>query len=156
MNFTNTNIKDFIYYIINFNNIDDIIDTCKTDSEKGFIFERLFDIIIKFGFCDIFNNSNFYHLIGNSNNGNLKILEDLNQYMKEKVFSSNSGGISDISLKNKQDYTYIFISSKFYKNHNDIHKEKSIDNYDIQDIIAMATKNKRVSVFFFIIDIYFT
>ena len=144
MNFTNTNIKDFIYHIIKFNNIDDIIDSCKTDSEKGFIFERLFDIIIKFGFCDIFNNSNFYHLIGNSNNGNLKILEDLNQYMKEKVFSSNSGGISDISLKNKQDHTYIFISSKFYKNHNDIHKEKSIDNYDIQDIIAMATKNKHI------------
>jgi hypothetical protein len=37
-------------------------------------FERLFDVIIKFGFCDIFKNSNFNHLIRNSNNGKLKIL----------------------------------------------------------------------------------
>ena len=72
MNFTN--IKSFIDYIITFNNIDDILNNCKTQSEKGFIFERLFDIVIKFGFCDIFTNSNFNHLIGNSNNGKLKIL----------------------------------------------------------------------------------
>jgi len=74
MNFTNMNIKDFIDYIITFNNVDDILEKCKTQSEKGFIFERLFDIIIKFGFCDIFINSNFNHLYGNSNNAKLKIL----------------------------------------------------------------------------------
>ena len=39
MNFTNMNIKDFINYIITFDNIDDILDNCKTQSEKGFIFE---------------------------------------------------------------------------------------------------------------------
>lgn len=49
------NIKDFIEYIITFNNVDDILENCKTLSEKGFIFERLFDIVIKFGFCDIFS-----------------------------------------------------------------------------------------------------
>ena len=54
MNFTNMNIKNFIEYIITFNNVDDILDNCNTQSEKGFIFERLFDIIIKFGFCDVF------------------------------------------------------------------------------------------------------
>ena len=54
MNFTNMNIKDFIDYIITFDNIDDILENCKTQSEKGFIFERLFDIVIKFGFCDVF------------------------------------------------------------------------------------------------------
>ena len=53
MNFTNLNIKDFIDYIITFDNIDDILENCKTQSEKGFIFERLFDIVIKFGFCDV-------------------------------------------------------------------------------------------------------
>jgi hypothetical protein len=35
------NIKDFIDYIITFDNIDDILENCKTQSDKGFIFERL-------------------------------------------------------------------------------------------------------------------
>ena len=49
-NYTNMKIKDFIDYIITFDNVDDILENCKTHSEKGFIFERLFDIVIKFGF----------------------------------------------------------------------------------------------------------
>lgn len=32
------NIKDFIEYIITFDNIDDILNNCKTQSEKGFYF----------------------------------------------------------------------------------------------------------------------
>ena len=144
MNFTNMNIKDFIDYIITFDNIDDILDNCKTQSEKGFIFERLFDIVIKFGFCDVFTNSNFNHLSGNSNNAKLKILDNINQYLNEKVLSGNSGGCSDITLQNKNDNTYIFISSKYPKSNEDIKKQKSVDYYDIQNIIAMATKNKLI------------
>jgi hypothetical protein len=63
MNFAN--IKDFIDYIITFDNIDDILNKFSSYSEKGFIFERLFDIVIKFGFCNIFPNSKFNHLISN-------------------------------------------------------------------------------------------
>ena len=37
MCFTNMIIKDFINYIITFNNIDDILLNCKSNSEKGFI-----------------------------------------------------------------------------------------------------------------------
>jgi hypothetical protein len=132
------NIKDFIEYIITFDNIDDILDNYKTQTEKGFIFERLFDIVIKFGFCDIFANSNYNHLVGNSNNAKLKILENLNQYLNEKVIS----GCSDITLQSKNDDTFIFISSKYLKSNEDIKKQKSVDYYDIQKIIAMATKNK--------------
>ena len=139
MNFTNMNIKDFIDYIITKDNIDDILENCKTQSEKGFIFERLFDIVIKFGFCDVFINSNFNHLYGNSKNAKLKILENLNQYLNEKVLSGNSGGCSDITLQNKNDNTYIFISSKYPKSNEDIKKQKSVDYYDIQNIIAMAS-----------------
>ncbi len=124
MSFTNMNIKDFIEYIITFDNINDILENCKTQSEKGFIFERLFDIVIKFGFCNVFINSNFNHLIGNSNNAKLKILENLNQYMNEKVFSGNSGGCSDITLQNKNDDSYVFISSKYPKTIEDITKQK--------------------------------
>ncbi len=136
------NIKSFIDYIITFDNIDNILDNCKTQSEKGFIFERLFDVVIKFGFCDIFTN--FNHLIGNSNNAKLKTLENINLYLNEKVLSGNSGGCSDITLLNKNDDTYIFISSKYPKCNEDIKKEKSVDYYDIQNIIAMATKNKHI------------
>ena len=56
MNFNNMKIKNFIEYIITFNNIDDIFKVCRTQLEKGFIFERLYDIIIKFDFCSIFTN----------------------------------------------------------------------------------------------------
>ena len=144
MNFTNMNIKDFIDYIITFDNIDIILDNCKTQSEKDFIFERLFDVVIKFGFYNIFTNFNFNHLIGNSNNAKLKILENLNQYLNKKVFSGNSGGCSDITLQNKNDNIYIFISSKYPKSNEDIKKQKSVDYYDIQNIIAIASKNKHI------------
>ena len=95
-----TNIKEFIEYILNFENVNDILDTYNTQSEKGFIFERLFDIVIKFGFCDIFNNINFTHLTGNSNNGKLKPLESYNKYLTKNVISGKSIGNSklDISL----------------------------------------------------------
>jgi hypothetical protein len=36
------NIKNFIEYIINFNNIDEILDKYKSQSDKGYIFERLY------------------------------------------------------------------------------------------------------------------
>lgn len=144
MDFTNMNIKDFINYIITFDSVDDILDTCKRQSDKGFVFERLFDIVIKFGFCDIFTNSNFNHLIGNSNNAKLKILKNLDKFLDEKVFSGNSGGCSDITLQNKNNDTYIFIGSKYPKSTEDIKKQKSVDYYDIQNIIAMATKNKHI------------
>jgi hypothetical protein len=137
-------IKDFIDYIITFDNIDDILDNCKTQSEKGFIFERLFDIVIKFGFCNIFSNLKFNHLVGNSNNGKLKMLGNLDKYLNEKVLSGNYGGCSDITLLNKNDQTYIFISSKYPKSNEDIKKQKSVDYYDIQKIIAMIDDNKHI------------
>lgn len=142
--FTKMNIKKFIDYIIKFDNIDDILDDCKTQSEKGFIFERLFDVVIKFGFCDIFPNSSFNHLIGNSNNAKFKILENFDKYLDEKVLSGKSGGCSDITLQNK-DGTYIFISSKYPKSDQDT--KKPVDYYDVQNIIAMATSDENKHIY---------
>ena len=144
MNYTNTNIKNFIENIITFDNINDILESFETQSEKGFIFERLYDIIIKFGFCEIFTNSNFNHLTGNSNNGKLKNFKNLDKYLNEKVFSSNSGGCSDITLQNKNDNTFIFISSKYPKSNENIKKQKAVDYYDIHKIIAMIDDNKHI------------
>jgi hypothetical protein len=144
MNFNNMNIHDFIEHIITHDNITDILDSCKTQSEKGFIFERLFDIVIKFGFCDIFPNSKFNHLIGNSNNGKLKILKNFNKYLTEKVISGNASGCSDITLQNKNDETFIFISSKYPKSNEDIKNKKSVGYYDIQKILAIINENKHI------------
>lgn len=146
MSFKGINIKSFIDFIIKYDSIDNILDKCKTQSERGYVFERIFDIVIKFGFCDVFPNPNYNHLTGNSNTGNLKNLEDLSQYLDEKVISGNSSGCSDITLQAKSDSTYIFISSKYPKNPGDIkkYKAKSVGYYDIQNIIAMANKNKYI------------
>ena len=138
------NIKKFIKFIITCDSVDEILNNYKTQSEKGFIFERLFDIIIKFGFCDIFPNAYYNHLVGNSNNAKLKILTHYNNYLDENVFSGKSGGCSDITLQNKNDHTYIFISSKYPKSNEDVKLQKSVNYYDIQNIVAMATDNMHI------------
>ena len=60
-------IRDFINHIIKFQDVKSILDTCVNQSEKGFIFERLWDIVIKFGFSEVFQRSNVTHMIGNMN-----------------------------------------------------------------------------------------
>jgi hypothetical protein len=109
------NVGEFITHIITFESVDSILDTCKNQSKKGFIYERLWDVCIKFGFCNNFQKSDFTHLIGNMNNGNLKPLTTYTHYLTEKVISGNSSGCSDISLYNIIDETFTFISSKYPK-----------------------------------------
>lgn len=75
MDFTNTTINDFIDYIIQYDDIDTVLNECNSQSEKGFIYERLWDLIIKFGFCHVFPNSNFTHKIGNVNTGKIRDLK---------------------------------------------------------------------------------
>ncbi len=141
----NISVNDFILDIIKYNNVNEILDAYnKSQSNVGFVFERLYDIIIKFGFCDKFKNIDYYHLIGNANNGKLKKLENLDEYLNEKISSGNSGGCSDITLKNKKTNEYIFITSKYPKSKEDIKKEKSVEYYDIQNIIAMAANNNKI------------
>ena len=141
----NMNIKDLILYMTKFENIDDILDKFETQSEKGCVFERLFDIVIKFGFCDIFPRTEFNYLTGgNSNNAKLKILENFDKYLYEKVNIGNSSGCSDITLQNKNTKEFIFTSSKFPKSQDDIKKQKYVKYYEIQDIVAMISKNKHI------------
>lgn len=140
----NMNIEEFIVYIVRFDNIDDILDICKNQSEKGFIYERIWDICIKFGFCNHFQKPDFTHMIGNMNNGNLKPLTTFKHYLAEKVVSGNTSGCSDISLFNNTNNSYTFISSKYPKSKDDISKQKSVAYYDIQDIVAVIDDNKHI------------
>ena len=144
MSFTNMNVEEFIKHIITFDSVDSILKTCKNQSEKGFIYERIWDVCIKFGFCDHFQQSDFTHMIGNMNNGNLKPLTTFTHYLNEKVFSGNSSGCSDISLFNDADDTFNFISSKYPKSKDDITKQKSVTYYDIQNIISVIDANKHI------------
>jgi hypothetical protein len=142
--FTTMNIEEFITHIITFESVDSILDTCKNQSEKGYIYERLWDVCIKFGFCNHFQKSDFTHMIGNMNNGKLKPLTSYTHYLTDKVLSSNSSGSSDISLYNNSDDTFTFISSKYPKSKDDITKQKSVDYYQVQNIISVIDANKHV------------
>ena len=148
---TTMNVKEFIEHIVTFENVYDILKTYESQSDKGFIFERLYDIVIKFGFCDHFKASSFKHLLGNSNNAKLKPFENMNQYLDEKVISGNSSGCSDITLQSKDTGEFIFISCKYPKTSEDVSKQKSVSYYDVQNIVAMATQNKHIYLNFTIV-----
>uniref|UniRef100_A0A6C0HMP8 Uncharacterized protein n=1 Tax=viral metagenome TaxID=1070528 RepID=A0A6C0HMP8_9ZZZZ len=140
----NMNVEEFITHITPFEDVDSILDTCKNQSEKGFIYERLWDVCIKFGFCNHFQKTNFTHMIGNMNNGNLKPLTTFTHYLTENVVSGNSSGCSDISLFNNADDTFTFISSKYPKSKDDITKQKSVAYYEVQNIISVTDANKHI------------
>ena len=141
MSFTKTNLNEFVKFIKEQDDVDDILCECKNESERGFVYERLWDIMIKCGYCNLFKKSKYDHMVGNANNGKVKLLLNYNKYFdKEKVYSGNLGGCSDITLKKKNNDKYIFISSKYPTNDD----KKSVDYYDIQNIIAMAETNKHI------------
>ena len=141
------NLQDFILYSLEKNTITDILDDFETQSEKGYVYERLWDLIIKFGYCPTFLNSKYKHVISNVNNGIVKFMQSIQEYLlTNKVQSGNSGGCSDITLFDEIHNKYIFISSKYPKNQDDTNniKNKSVDYYDIQNIIAVIAKNKHI------------
>jgi hypothetical protein len=57
-------------------------------SKKGNLFEKVWDIIIKFGFCTSFPNDIYDHYEGNINTCKLKKVDDLERYLQKlSVFS---------------------------------------------------------------------
>jgi hypothetical protein len=105
-------LTKFIDIILNSDSVDGVLKHFKTQSDKGYAYERFWDIIIKFGFCHLFPKSQFTHMIGNFNNVELEELRSLKTYITEhNVSSGNASGASDITLYNKSENKYIFISS---------------------------------------------
>ena len=80
MSFINMTVSDFIKNIINFKTVDDILSIGKEQRDKGFIYERLWDIVIKLGFCSKFPNSKYVHKYGNTDDCSLKTLDNINTY----------------------------------------------------------------------------
>lgn len=139
------NLKDFIEFALKYDSVDSILDTQEEQSMKGMMFESLWDLCIKLGFCGTFPKSIYINKIGNSNGGRLKDLKDLDRYLeKNGINRGNSAGSSDITLYNTQDDSYVFISSKYPKEQDDMKKQKSVAYYDIQHIVSMADDNKEL------------
>ena len=117
--------------------IKSILDCYPDAKEKGFIFERCGDLLIKLGYLPIFSNDKYKHIIGKVNECKIEILKDFNKYIESgKCISGSSTGISDITLYDELEDKYIFISSKNYSG------EPSVYDYDIAEIIAMVDDNK--------------
>jgi hypothetical protein len=160
MNFSKTTIKDFIDYIITFDNVDDILDTLEFQSSKCFIFERIFDVIIKFGFCDVFTNNAYNHYIFNSNTNvddeKFKLLKKLSKYLDEKVYSNEFICGYNITLKRKTDDTYIFVKSAYPLSYKDINKQKTIKHYGIDELVSKIKNNyrfyKKYDIYLLVID----
>ena len=107
-------------------------------SKRGNLVEKVWDLIIKFGCCSILPNDMYDHYEGNINTCKLKKVVDLENYIRNiSVFSKGKGGSSDITLQNKNNGKWVFMSSKFYLDDS----KKSIDNYDVEKIVAITKQH---------------
>lgn len=108
-------------------------------SKHGNMFEKAYDIVIKLGLCPYLLNSEYDHYEGNINTCNLTKVTNMERYMqKTLILSKGKGGSSDITLKHRNTNKWVFISSKFYLDDS----KKSIDNYDVEKILAVINENK--------------
>ncbi len=110
----------------------------ETQSKRGNLFEKVADIIVKFGFLPFLSNNDYEHFQGNINTCKLKKVDNLEIYLQGlSIFSKGKGGSSDITLLNKQTGKWVFISSKFYLDDS----KKTIDNYDVEKILAITKQH---------------
>jgi hypothetical protein len=139
----NDKIKEIINkYSKYFNDIENDIDY----SKQGFLYERIWDICIKFGLVkniidfDNYNNP-LLHFRGNVNKNDiikLNCKEFKNffyDYLKEKIISGNSGGYSDITIRNND--IIVISSCKYFKDD----KENDIKKYEIHNLCPIINKN---------------
>jgi len=107
-------------------------------SKQGFIYERLWDITIKFGLF----KKDLQHYIQNANKLNILDFKELNKifddYISKNFISGSSGGYSDITFKNKDN---VFISSCKYFANDD---KKDIKDYEIQNLCPIIDANKDI------------
>ncbi len=125
------NVQDLIHFVKNFNHIDQLIDPCSKQYLQGVVFERLFDIVIRFGFCDIFPKPDFKPITNNDN------------YLLSLINMTPYNNCS-IILQNKNDDRYIFIVNKYPKTDDEITRQHSDDYYNIEDLLTMISNNRNI------------
>lgn len=145
-------IIDFIKSFEKYNDVEDFINKKgRNVSIQGSIYERLWDIVIKFLNPKIFlsrlieTNNKYY--IKHINNKNINTIKDINldkyftkfngkifrDYLNNKSISGNSGGFSDITFSIND--IYFLSSSKYFT------KEDTIHEYDIEKLCVIIEKN---------------
>lgn len=107
----------------------------ETQSKRGNLFEKIWSIVIIFGFCSMLPNDTYDHYEGTVNQCKLKKITDLERYLQKlTVFSKGErGGTSDITLKNKNNGKWTFISSKFFLDDSN----RPVDKYDVEKLLAI-------------------
>ena len=122
-----------------------------TASAKGFYYERLWDICIKFGVTDLTlgttdKTHQTTHIFDNSNKETIDVTDNcwngnvLNDFLHQNVRSGNSGGYSDITFVNKApktDEEVYFLSVKYFKT------EKDIGEYDIGKLCTLIRQHEK-------------
>ena len=106
-------------------------------SIKGGLYEKIWDIIIKFGCCSIFTNDTYDHYTGNINTCNITKVDNLELYLQKMTTAPEKSGSSDIILQNKHTGKWVFMSSKFCLDDS----KKNVKYYEVQDITSAIHHN---------------
>jgi hypothetical protein len=144
-------LKDFVVSLTKYNNVFEILNHYEAQTDKGYVFERLWDLVIKFGCCSLFPNSKYKHQQGKIEvehedkqnterdvNG-LTPLDNIRPYLENhQLRSGNASGASDISLFNNETKKYIFITCKYPKEESKNIKRKGVAYFGIQNIESAA------------------
>jgi hypothetical protein len=125
----------------------DIEDKINEVSKQGFIYERLWDICIKFGLVKNIikfdDNNKLRHFIQNANELYINDFKEFNEifddYLTKNFQSGKGGGYSDITFKNDEE---VVISSCKYFADDD---KQDIKNYEIQNLCPIIDANKSIN-----------
>tara|TARA_Y100000389_G_C17384908_1_gene476472 strand:+ start:351 stop:911 length:561 start_codon:yes stop_codon:yes gene_type:complete len=147
---TKKTILDFIKELKKYNTVEDVIDNIfNTDngeeiakeienskSKKGFIYELLWDICIKFNITN-FTKETTKHGIGNINIKNASEFKEIekyiDKYLSQGYISGNSGGYSDITFTTNDNLN--LVSVKYIDS-------KNIADFDIQKLCTLVEDRK--------------
>jgi len=166
----NENFKQILTDTIEVEDDITVGDITMTRSSRGFYYERLWDVCIKFGVSNLTLPSmnaklQTSHIIGENTNTSTVYFQEncwtgnkLQGYLQQKVRSGNSGGYSDITFINKplrnllpDDHTneeLCFVSVKYFE------REKDIGEYDIGKLCTLIrqheTQNRTIKIFIFV------
>ena len=123
-----------------YDRVEDILAEYKNPQVKGFVYERLWDLVIKFGCCPRFPSTGYIHLDGNFQVAKkLKEVTSLKTYIKGKSLrSGNSGGCVDILMKKVNNNHYICIQSKLNED------EIFVNKCNIPEIKLAISDNENV------------
>ena len=125
--------------LIKIKSIKDLFVYCENENEsyKGYLYENIWDIIIKCGFH--FQKQTYKHTHSDDLE-KMSVINDLETYLKNTKTFSKKEGNSDNTICLNNIKTWIFVSSKFYKDN----CKNTIDDDYFERIITNINKHKEI------------